>query len=130
MLVGDLRYTDWSQLDIDYDDPALSEGEELEFILDNLKEAVSVHVGAEYLFPDQGVTLRGGYFFDPLPIDGGFIDSDRQYFTLGAGFLIDRVMTIDLAYVQGGYKLRDFDSGSFFADYDVKRIYATFAYRI
>lgn len=128
LLVGDMHYTDWSQLSIDYDE--LPEGEDTEFILDNLKEAVSFHVGAEYLFPEQGVTVRGGYYFDPLPIDSRFVDSDRQYFTVGAGFLIDRVMTVDLAYVQGGYKLRDSDPGSYFTDYNVKKLYATFAYRI
>lgn len=130
LLVGDMHYTDWSQLSINYDDPSLSEGEETEFILDNLKESVSLHVGAEYLFPEQGVTVRGGYYIDPLPIDSRFIDSDRQYFTLGAGFLIDRVMTVDLAYAQGGYKLRNADPGSEFADYKIKKIFATFAYRI
>jgi len=130
LVVGDMHYTDWSQLDINYDDPSLSEGQDTEFILDNLKEAVSLHVGAEFLFPEQGVTVRAGYFLDPLPIDGKFIDSNRQYFTAGAGFLIDRVMTLDLAYVHGGYKLRDFDPGSYFSDYKVNRIFATFAYRI
>jgi hypothetical protein len=59
-----------------------------------------------------------------------FIETQRQYFTLGAGFLIDRVMTIDLAYVHGGYELRDSDPGSSFADYSTRRFFITFAYRI
>ncbi len=130
LVVGDMHYTDWSQLTISYDDPSLSSSPENEFILDNLKEAVSLHVGAEYLFPEQGVAVRGGYYIDPLPIAGRFIDNNRQYFTVGAGFLIDRVMELDLAYVHGGYKLRDFDPGSYFADYKVRKIFATFAYRI
>jgi hypothetical protein len=125
-----MHYSDWSQLDLDYDDPTLSETEETEFILDNLKESLSLHIGAEYLFPDQGVTVRAGYFRDPLPIDERFIESERQYVTFGAGFLIDRVMTLDLAYVHGGYELRDMSPGTYFSDYKVRRLFATFAYRI
>jgi len=130
MLVGDVHYTDWSELTFDYQDDFLPNNREEQFIQDNLKEAISLHIGAEYLFPDEGVALRAGYFRDPLPIDEKFIESERQYLTLGAGFLIDRVMALDLAYVHGGYELRDAAPGSFFADYNTRRIFATFAYRI
>jgi long-subunit fatty acid transport protein len=133
-LTTDLHYTDWSQLDFDYDNAALNETPELLFILDNLKEVLSWHFGAEYLFPAQGVNLRAGYFVDPLPVDGQFIESQRKYFTMGAGFLLDRIMTVDLAYVHGGYELRDQwrEAGPdvVFADQKTRRLFVTFAYRI
>jgi len=133
---GDLHFTDWSQTDFSYDnadlDPVLQadEAATLRFIQDDLKEALSWHLGAEYLFPEQGLTLRAGYFRDPLPVDSRFIESQRQYVTAGVGFLIDRVMTLDLAYVHGGYELRNDDPGTYFAKYKTRRVFVTFGYRI
>lgn len=131
-LVGDLRYTDWSQLDFDYDDAALDadESDILRFINENLTEVVSLHLGIEYLFPEHGLALRAGYFRDPLPVASEFIESQRQYFTAGFGFLIDRIMTIDFAYVHGGYELRDGKPGSFFSKYKTRRLFLTFGYRV
>jgi len=129
-LAGDLHYSDWSQLDIKYDDASLNNTPELQFIQDNLKETFGWNLGAEYLFPAQGINLRAGYFVDPLPIDSRFIESQRKYLTLGVGLLIDRVMTLDLAYVYGGYKLRDTDPGNSFAEYRTRRVFVTFGYRI
>ncbi|MEW5700614.1 MAG: hypothetical protein AB1792_00060 [Candidatus Zixiibacteriota bacterium] len=131
-ILGDLRYTDWTQLDFSYDDPALKNDEAAakRFIQDNLTEVLGVNIGAEYLIPDRGVTLRAGYFRDPLPVDARFIESQRQYVTAGVGLLIDRVMTLDLAYVQGGYELRNDDPGTYFAKYKTRRAFVTFGYRI
>lgn len=130
LLTGDLRYTDWSQLNIRYQESSLSDASDLQFIQDNLKEVIGWNVGAEYLFPAQGMELRAGYFVDPLPIDSRFIESQRQYMTFGAGILIDRVMTVDLAYVHGGYELRNGDPGLSFAKYKTRRVFVTFGYRI
>ena len=129
-LAGDVHYSDWSQLDIKYDDASLNNTPELQFIQDNLKETVGWNLGAEYLFPAQGINFRAGYFSDPLPIDSRFIESQRKYLTFGLGLLIDRVMALDLAYVHGGYKLRDTDPGNSFAEYKTRRVFVTFGYRI
>jgi long-subunit fatty acid transport protein len=131
-LVGDIRYTDWSQLDIDYDDPILEPDETaaLLFIDDYLTEVVSIHLGGELILPQQGMSVRAGYFFDPLPLESRYVASDRQYITAGLGFLIDRVMTLDIAYVHGGYELRDASPGFYFADYKTRRLFLTFGYRI
>ncbi|MEW5873576.1 MAG: hypothetical protein AB1752_00165 [Candidatus Zixiibacteriota bacterium] len=126
----DLKYSDWSQLDFDYDDDLLNNSPELRFVKDNLREVIGVNLGAEYIFPNEGVTVRAGYFLDPLPIDDRYVESQRQYLTFGAGFLIDRVMTIDMSYVHGGYELRDMDPGTYFANYKTRRVFVTFAYRV
>lgn len=131
-LAADFRYTDWTQMDFDYDNPDLDaeENDALRFIQDELSEVVSIQFGGEYLLPEQGLTLRAGYFRDPLPVDDRFIEKQRQYITAGVGFLIDRVMTLDLAYVHGGYELRDDDPGTYNAEYKTRRLFATFGYRI
>ncbi len=131
-LAADMRYTDWTQMGFNYDSPGLDAAENatLRFIQDDLKEVVSLQLGAEYLIPAQGLSLRAGYFRDPLPVDSKFIEKERQYVTAGVGFLIDRVMTLDVAYVHGGFKLRDTDPGMYTAEYKTRRLYATFGYRI
>lgn len=131
-LAADFRYTDWTQMDFDYDNPDLDaeENDAIRFIQDELSEVVSIQLGGEYLLPEQGLTLRAGYFRDPLPVDDRFIEKQRQYITAGVGFLIDRVMTLDLAYVHGGYELRDDDPGTYNAEYKTRRLFATFGYRI
>lgn len=131
-LAADFRYTDWTQMDFNYDSPDLDAAENatLRFIQDELSDVLSIQLGGEYLFPEQGVSLRAGYFRDPLPVDERFIEKQRQYFTAGLGFLIDRVMTLDLAYVHGGYELRNDDPGTYNAEYKTRRVFATFGYRI
>lgn len=131
-LAADFRYTDWTQMDFDYDSPELDaeENDAIRFIQDELSEVISIQLGGEYLLPEQGLTLRAGYFRDPLPVDDRFIEKQRQYITAGVGFLIDRVMTLDLAYVHGGYELRDDDPGTYNAEYKTRRLFATFGYRI
>jgi hypothetical protein len=129
-VTGDLRYSDWSQLEISYDSPSLSNISDQQFMAENLREAISWHFGAEYLFPAQGVNLRAGYFLDPLPIARHYIESQRQYMTFGAGFLFDRVMVLDLAYVHGAYELRNTNPGKSFEEYKIRRVFLTIGYRI
>lgn len=131
-LAADFRYTDWTQMDFDYESPDLDaeENAALRFIQDELSEVVSIQLGGEFLFPEQGMTVRAGYFRDPLPVDEKYIEKQRQYLTAGLGFLIDRVMTLDIAYVHGGYELRNEDPGTYNAEYKTRRLFATFGYRI
>ncbi|HWO58267.1 MAG TPA: hypothetical protein VNN55_11945 [bacterium] len=135
-LAADMRYTDWTQTDVSFDNPTgdpevdADENAALSFIQDELTDVLSIQLGAEYLFPENGLTLRAGYFRDPLPVDEKYIEKQRQYFTAGVGFLIDRVMTLDLAYVHGGYELRNDDPGTYNTEYKTRRVFATFGYRI
>lgn len=131
-IAADFRYTDWTQMDFDYDSPALDAAENatLRFIQEELTDVLSLQVGGEYLFPAHGLSLRAGFFRDPLPVDKRYIEKQRQYITAGVGFLIDRVMTLDIAYVHGGYELRNEDPGTYNAEYKTRRLFATFGYRI
>jgi len=131
-IAADFRYTDWTQMDFDYDSPDFDAAENaaLRFIQDELTDVLSIQLGGEYLLPEQGLTLRAGFFRDPLPVDKKYVEKQRQYITAGLGFLIDRVMTLDLAYVHGGYELRNDDPGTYNAEYKTRRVFATFGYRI
>jgi Outer membrane protein transport protein (OMPP1/FadL/TodX) len=96
----DIDYTDWSQL---------SYGGNVEMEKENSKiksyyrDALRFRAGGEYVFPALGLSLRGGYFTDPLPFKEEFQNKSRYGYTFGLGLLIDQVMTIDLAYIHGSY---------------------------
>jgi len=69
-----------------------------------MKSTVRGRLGAELQLPLVGVSLRGGYLFDPSPLKDAPKDFDRQFVTFGAGFLLDRQVKVDLAYVRGWWK--------------------------
>ncbi len=143
ILTGDIKYTDWSQFE--YTDwPSTAEAEVFYRNLNSLAqehftEVLAVGVGAEYVFPEHGVSLRAGGYLDPLPFPDEYIERDRRYFTFGAGFLVDRVMTIDVGVGLGGYSINYLDKqppGSdimprpYTEEYDERRVYLTLAYRM
>ncbi|MBD3179287.1 MAG: hypothetical protein GF417_06640 [Candidatus Latescibacteria bacterium] len=94
---------------------------------DILNEVVDLHAGVEFTVPDQPIKLRAGYTYMPARFTGfeeiAFIEEEiladgfeyyivsewgqfdvlqeRQYFTFGAGALIDRVIMVDLAVSVG-----------------------------
>lgn len=109
LLALDLRFTDWSQ--VDFDGPVR--------FVDQYgrrraayKSTTEVHAGAEIMFPDLPVRLRAGYYYDPLPYRLFFTDNayylaeveqERDYFTLGAGVILQEALTLDVAFVSGGF---------------------------
>lgn len=100
LVVGaDIAFTDWAELERELelfaDDPVRRE---------DYVATTDVRVGAELSLPSWPIRLRGGYATRPIAYRGLDIDRDRAYFTLGAGFLVDTVLAIDVAWVKGGYE--------------------------
>ena len=125
-LALDIKYTDYSQFE--YTDEF---SQDLNAVIQEYyKEVLAVGVGAEYVFPEQGISLRAGAYYDPLPFPSDYIEKDRQYFTFGAGFLIDQVMTIDIGAVLGGYTIKYHDPLPNTEEYKTRRIYLTMGYRM
>jgi hypothetical protein len=137
-LAADINYTDWTQLE--YRDDPNQEKDNI-YIQDYYRDVFGFSIGGELLIPKVGAKLRAGYRYDPLPYrdteaivgaDESFgidILNDRQFFTFGIGYLIDRVMTLDVAIVLGGYKIKD-NQSSIIEDYDLSRIYITTGFRL
>jgi long-subunit fatty acid transport protein len=143
-ILADMNYTDWSQMQYsDNSDMELTYNSDFK---DYYKEVVNLKVGAEYVIPALGLSLRGGYFNDPLPFkdieENGVKTYDakkRDGFSFGLGFLVDEVMTIDVAYVYESYKSDYYRKAGSLVDFDLpmtlsedvsrNRIYLTGAYR-
>jgi long-subunit fatty acid transport protein len=124
ILAGDVNYADWTQMEY----KRLADmADANRMIKESYTDAVRWHLGAEYLFPTVGTTIRVGYYQNPLPYKSMWIKKDRNYVTAGFGFLIDQVMTLDLAWVHGSWELNDFDIG-LAEKYSTNQIFLTTAY--
>jgi long-subunit fatty acid transport protein len=124
LLAGDLNYTDWTQMEYKR---LWDMAEANRTIKDSYTDVLRWNVGAEYLFPQIGTRLRAGYYQNPLPYKSTWIKKNRNYFTFGVGFLIDQVMTVDLAWVHGSWELNDFDM-ELAEKYTTNQIFFTTAY--
>ena len=125
-LAGDISYTDWTQMEYKrYEYVA----EANRLIKETYSDALRFHLGAEYLIPQLGTSLRAGFYQDPLPYKSRWVTEDRSFFTAGVGFLIDQVMTLDIAWAHGSWELYDLDL-TLAEKYTSDRIFVSVAYRL
>jgi long-subunit fatty acid transport protein len=110
VLALDVKYTDWSQ--IDYEGPVRVEDAERRR-LNVYDDAAQVRLGAEFLVPNAPLRLRAGYMYDPVPYKLVFTDDryyvgetgdERDYFTFGAGVILEESFSLDAAIAFGGFE--------------------------
>ncbi|MDQ7000173.1 MAG: outer membrane protein transport protein, partial [Mariprofundus sp.] len=81
----------------------LTGGTNFRTLRENWSATFAIRAGAQWQFaPDM--RLRGGYTFDPTPVDDPFFspaipDRDRHLFTVGFGYDVNAAMTLDVAYM-------------------------------
>lgn len=125
-LAGDINYADWTQMEYKRLEDA---AEANRLIKETYTDALRFHLGAEYLIPQIGTSLRAGFYQDPLPYKSRWVKKDRNFFTAGIGFLIDQVMTLDVAWAHGSWEL--YDIGLLLTEkYTTDRIFVSVAYRL
>ena len=124
ILAAGLNYTDWSEVEYRYPPEDVSSFNP--YMGEAYRDVLSWHLGVETLVPKVGVKLRFGYYQDPLPYRLKQIKDDRSYLTLGLGFLLSKVMTIDVALIHGTWETSSegLDEG-----YTINRSFLTAAYR-
>ena len=125
-LAGDINYADWTQMEYKQLEDA---AEANRLIKETYTDVLRFHLGAEYHIPRLGTSLRAGYYQDPLPYKSRWVTEDRSFFTAGIGFLIDQVMTLDVAWAHGSWEV--YDIGLLLAEkYTTDRIFVSVAYRL
>ena len=135
-VAADAVYSDWTQ--VRYNKSPLGDvtKEELnEEIQNKYKDTLRFHLGGEFLLPVVPITLRTGFYRDPIPFLGPRepgdpkieITDERDFLTLGFGALIDRVLALDFAWVRG---LSEQKEGRIIAEkHRENRIFVSAAYR-
>ena len=123
-LAGDIYYTDWTQMK--------PKAKNVDNILykENYHNVFRWHIGAEFVMPELSTKVRIGYYEDPIPFKTVYLEKDRRYFTLGAGFLIDQVMTLDIAWNHGFHEFRDDWDQMIKESYTKDKIFVSLAYRL
>ncbi|KAA3614739.1 MAG: hypothetical protein D8M58_09775 [Calditrichaeota bacterium] len=113
-LSSSVEYRDWSQLkyevpsnrelDEDYDELLLENGT----IREDYQAVLAYSFGGEIKIPKTGLMLRGGYRNLPSPLKNVSSDYDKQFYSAGLGYKVDRRTAINFSYTEGSYR-RDFD---------------------
>lgn len=94
LLAADINYSDYTQIEYKSGLNRVSANEDVKRYY---RDVVGVSIGAEYSFPEQGVTIRGGYNHDPIPFKYYSVNKDPNTFTGGFSYLIDRTLKLDMA---------------------------------
>ena len=112
-LTSSFDYRDWSQLKFDvpsnrnpgdYDD-LLSENAT---IRDNFRGVLSYALGGEFKVFKTGLMIRAGFKNMPTAQKNLSSDYDKQFYSFGLGYSVDKRTTIDFSYTQGEWN-RDFN---------------------
>jgi long-subunit fatty acid transport protein len=119
LLSADVAYIDYSQTKYEGQRLVDDQTPGRPHVLD---AAWNFFAGAEFTFPNAPVRLRGGYSYMPLSLkmieEISYLDIDewrtyyydaetvreRQFFSFGAGVLLDRVLAVDAAVMMGSYE--------------------------
>ena len=138
MLAGSLHYAEWSQSEYGATDDGefrASTSFETQY-----QDVLRYHLGVEYKVPTIALDLRAGYYTDPIPFVGPRdldpvadfppikIDEDRDFFTLGAGVLLDGVVQVDAAWIRGSFKQTEQLENIIVEDHKVDRLFVGVGY--
>lgn len=102
VILGDIKYTQWNDLDevvIDFEDDS-TPSSSLAF---NYQDTIRYSIGAVYPM-DSSTTLRAGIAIDPTPVsdpedrNAANPDNDRTWLTVGASFEVNKNVSVDVAY--------------------------------
>jgi len=113
-LSSSVDYRDWSQLKYevpsnrdlndDYDILLL----ENTTIREDYQAVLAYSLGGEVKIPKTGLMIRAGYRNLPSPIKNVSSDYDKQFYSAGLGYQVDRRTSINFSYTEGSWT-RDFD---------------------
>lgn len=125
-LAGDINYTDWTQMEYKRLDDLAEANRQIKAMF---TDAVRFHLGAEFLVPQISSSFRAGFYQNPLPYKAQWVEKQRNFFTTGVGFLIDQIMTLDIAWAHGSWELSNFTEG-LTEKHTANRIFVSVAYRL
>jgi len=134
-LSADVQYADWRQAHFDGAPFAAASGvEPATYFEDHYRRTFRWHAGGELLLPFVQTYVRGGAMYDPDPFAGPTLESgaavthpkDAWLYSAGVGWLIDKVLTVDVAYVTGGDR---YTAGPLTETRQGRRAFVTTAFR-
>jgi len=137
-LAGSFRYRDWTQTKFEIPSKNLNDPEYQELamenqdIKENFRETLQYNVGGEVFLEGLNTFLRAGYAKYPSPMKDAPADLDKEYYTGGVGFVVDRFVSVDLTYVRGSWSQETEDSftpGGTYEDITSNKFFIGLTYR-
>ncbi len=108
LLSADAQFADWTQIQEDHE--SIRTGDSYAY-----RSTVDLRFGAQYDIPKTPVSVRAGFISQPVAyrmiatdvfageaVPAQF-DHDRRYVTFGASVQVDPAMSLDAAYITGGF---------------------------
>jgi len=126
-LAADMTYQDYSQIEYRSGFSDLAYYNRL--AKNTYDGKFNFRVGGEYFLRPAGLKLRAGYYQEPIPYQGLPIETDPRYLTLGAGLILDRAVSLDIAYLSGLWEKDDPSIGSS-EKYDIRRLLISLSFKL
>lgn len=126
-ITGDFTYTDYTQLE--YSSGLIDMVRLNHLVRLNYTDILTYRVGGEYRIEPAGIRLRAGYYQEPIAFTYLPIETEPHFYTFGIGFVIDRAVNLDLAFLTGSWE-RDDPSVGVLEKYDVRRFMVSVSYRM
>ncbi|MBI2418892.1 MAG: hypothetical protein HYV28_13520 [Ignavibacteriales bacterium] len=124
---GELSLSDYTQAE--FDSPVDMESSILTDLNKSIKNSqravVNYNLGAEYTLPEVNAKVRFGYFTRKSTYDGDPTSFDKQFFTVGLGFMMSPSLLLDIAYMHGWWE-EYFDNYNYIDKYlnsNISRVY-------
>ena len=133
---ADVEYNDWTNSE--YNATLVEDDSEIEtnrIIKDSYRATTRLRAGAEFTLPYTGLSFRAGYFLDPSIYRDARDGEDKQFYSAGVGFLVDKSVRLDATYVRGEWKSygnglnNTADIGDYVEDISTDQIYVSLAVR-
>lgn len=128
LVAGDIVYTDYTQLEYRSGFPSLAEANIV--VNQNYSDVLAWSLGAEYFFPEWGLSLRGGINKDPIPFEYYSIDKNLMVFTAGFSYLLDKTLKMDFAVNFLNWTKYDPDFDMAKEKFSAQRFFLGLTYRI
>ncbi len=102
IISGQTTFIDYSQAEFSSGFDETSRSSKNNVINDNLTSVFNYSIGAEYNFVPSNLRVRAGYICNPSAYKAdNESDYSKKYFTFGLGYLLEKAVEIDVAYIHG-----------------------------
>lgn len=125
---------DYTQMEFSDGLDAVSRNSNNRIIADEFRTVLNYNLGAEYYLHYPKIRLAAGFMMQPSPYKNDGSEFDKKYLTLGAGFIANKSLSFNVAYVHGWWETYGdnygFNESRTFQDVSRDKVVFTIAYGI
>ena len=100
-LSGNATYIDYSKMEFEGGLDFNATLDKNADIVDLMRSVINLNAGIEYILPNSGIALRGGFMLMPSPFKDDPGEYDKKFITAGIGYNFSQSSSVNIAYVYG-----------------------------